>query len=362
MGIEIDFLAVGEESQSGDAILVRVGDLYGPRSGQTVILIDGGFRDTADAVLDHLRTHYGTTHIDLMVSTHPDSDHINGLRELVDRAAKDVDQLTIGELWLHRPSRWQKAIERSLKKVADHPYADAVKRTLQGAADLEEAASRLGIPIREPFTGLAYGDGMIQVVGPTEDFYQSLFEEESATSREESRLLRWLGALREMVTAIAEDWDVETLGDGGVTSPINNSSAVIMVRVDEEFALFTGDAGTPALHLAADILQAAGYHEQHMRFIQVPHHGSRRNVGPTVLDRLLGPRRAEDDSTRTAYVSAARAGAPKHPAKKVTNAFRRRSRRVYVTAGEGKCHSKNSPDRSGWSSAAPVPFYYEVEE
>ncbi len=125
MGIEIDFLAVGEESQSGDAILVRMGNLYGTRSEQTVLLIDGGFLDTAADVMTHLSTHYATSHIDLMVSTHPDADHINGLIALIEMAGDG--KLTIGELWMHRPSRWKATIERALKKAAGHQYAEAAK-------------------------------------------------------------------------------------------------------------------------------------------------------------------------------------------------------------------------------------------
>ena len=157
-------------------------------------------------------------------------------------------------------------------------------------------------------------------------------------------------------------WDFETLSDEGETSPTNNSSAIIKVQVDDEFALFTGDAGTQALHLAADVLESAGFTENMMRFVHVPHHGSRRNVGPTVLDRLLGPRRATDSPTKAAYVSAAKKGEPRHPSKKVTNAFKRRDRSVYVTQGDSKRHRKNAPVRAGWSSSTPLPFYSEVED
>ena len=85
MGFEIDFLPVGDESQSGDAILLRYGDLSGARERQTVVLVDGGFRETADAVIEHLAQYYQTNVIDLVVSTHPDADHISGLREILDR-------------------------------------------------------------------------------------------------------------------------------------------------------------------------------------------------------------------------------------------------------------------------------------
>ena len=123
---------------------------------------------------------------------------------------------------------------------------------------------------------------------------------------------------------IAEDWDIETLRNDGVTSPVNNSSAIVRFDWKGRLSLLTGDAGIPALEMALDYLEADGFDPSQLGFVQVPHHGSRRNVGPAVLDRLLGPRRTIDESARSAFASVAKKGAPKHPAKKVANAFRRR--------------------------------------
>lgn len=39
MGFEIDFLPVGEEGKSGDAIALRFGNLFGQRSEQMVVVI-----------------------------------------------------------------------------------------------------------------------------------------------------------------------------------------------------------------------------------------------------------------------------------------------------------------------------------
>lgn len=68
MGIEIDFLAVGEASKSGDAIAIRFGNLHGRREEQTVITIDGGTKESGDNLVEHIKTHFGTTHVDLSCS------------------------------------------------------------------------------------------------------------------------------------------------------------------------------------------------------------------------------------------------------------------------------------------------------
>lgn len=79
MGYELDFLGVGEESKSGDAIALRFGNLFGTRHEQTVVVIDGGFKSTGDSVVEHIRSHFNTGVVDVVISTHPDQDHINGL-------------------------------------------------------------------------------------------------------------------------------------------------------------------------------------------------------------------------------------------------------------------------------------------
>ena len=60
MGIEIDFLAVGDESKSGDAVAIRYGNLFGPRDQHRVVVIDGGFTDNGTALVELIRGHYQT--------------------------------------------------------------------------------------------------------------------------------------------------------------------------------------------------------------------------------------------------------------------------------------------------------------
>lgn len=359
MGYEIDFLGVGQEGQSGDAILMRFGDLTGAVPTYRTALLDGGFAENAEDIVQHMETYYGTRHLDLVISSHPDADHINGLRRLMEKV--EAGEVSVGELWMHRPSRWRTLITRSLTNVAGREYAKAVIRTLNAGEELEESAERCGIPIAEPFRGVSFADTLV-VIGPTEEFYQSLFEEEAEAAAEESRMMKWLGTARDFLAKVAESWDFETLSDDGVTSPINNSSTIVVLRDETDYVLFTADAGMPALNEAVHVLETAGILESQLRLVQVPHHGSRRNMGPAVLNRLLGSRRIRDEPSAHAVVSCARKGAPKHPAKKVTNAFRRRGRKVSSTCGSAIRFKKDAPDRPGWTPVTPLPFYTEVDE
>src|SRR5687768_1470674 len=95
MPYQIDFLPVGDGVCSGDAIALRFGD-FSDITKQYVVVIDGGFKESGKALVEHIKAHYGTTFVDIVVSTHPDADHSSGL-EVV------LDELAVGQLWMHRP-------------------------------------------------------------------------------------------------------------------------------------------------------------------------------------------------------------------------------------------------------------------
>jgi beta-lactamase superfamily II metal-dependent hydrolase len=116
--------------------------------------------------------------------------------------------------------------------------------------------------------------------------------------------------------------------------------------------LLTSDAGIPALTAAADYAANRNIALDDLAFMQVPHHGSKHNVGKTILNRI---------KATTAYVSAG-AKAPKHPARKVTNALIRRGSTVYKTAGTNLQHSKDSPQRCTYFDVASLPLYEQVEK
>ena len=336
MGYEIDFLPVGNGSQNGDAILIRWGNLSGSRYEQTLVVVDGGFDENTDQIIDHMDRYYHTDLVDLVVSTHPDADHINGLRDLL-RKAK------VSRLWMHLP--WRHTSSTSIKVQ--------MKRSLDAAYDLEQIATSKGIPIQEPFSGMAFNEcsGVLRVAGPSQRYYEELLSDFKDLG----------GDSRDRHVRASESWYEETLDDKGETTPENNSSVILALQVDDRRLLLTGDAGIPALSRAADALEETGWYQQ-LDFVQVPHHGSKRNVGPTILDRILGSTAPENQRRGIAFVSCGPDARPKHPHKKVTNAFLRRGYPVCETAGNGIRHSHDAPDRPRWVPITPLPLYSVIED
>ena len=349
-------MAVGEESKGGDAIALRWGNLFGARSQQTVVVIDGGYTSCGNDLVDLIRTKYGTTHVDFVISTHPDQDHVTGL-EVV------LEELSVGLLLMHQP--WKHSISLGLARSGEFhslSLSEKVQKSLKEASDLEAIANAKGIEIKEPFAGVRTQDGVLRIVGPTQSFY----EDTLASISPQKAGINLTTLLRESLTKakdfiIPESLHHETLRDEGETSAQNNTSVITLLTFDEGWTtLLTADAGMPALERALDDLEASGFKAGNLSAIQVPHHGSRRNVGPSVLDRLLDPT-ITDQQYGVAYLSApAKNPEGKHPSRKATNAFRRRGYFVYGTQGIAMNHSRNAPDR-GMTPITPHPLYTQVE-
>lgn len=366
MEYEIDFLPVGDGSSSGDAICLR----YSSDEGATwhVGVIDGGTQASGEALCKHIKTHYGTETIDFLICTHPDQDHASGLSNV-------MEQLTVKKLLIHCP--WDyidyffdsvndgRVTKESLRKrlIECHPYAYTIY----------EKAIQNNIPIYHPFSDTNdHKIPNLSIVGPSGNFYlnqlinfRSITEITENSVENENFFKSFTEAARKAINWISENWDDEKLVDPADedTSSENNSSVICFFNFDGKKILFTADAGTLALSKAADTIEALGHTLQDFSFVQVPHHGSKRNIGPTILDRLIGkPKPRGSAETFMALISVAKEGEPKHPNKRVVNAFKRRGGNVIATQGVSICHyTPGTPDR-GWSTIQPLPFYEDVED
>lgn len=358
MPYEIDFIPVGNGEQSGDAIALRFGNLEGERNEYRVVVVDGGFKESGGKQLvNHIQKYYNTSVVDLVISTHPDSDHICGL-EVV------LNELTVKQLWMHQPWNHTGDIAKMFKdgRVTDASAKAALKKSLDDALDLEKLAKSKNIPIIEPFTGVGF-DNALFVVGPRKAYYETLLPGFRGTPEPKKSLAEELLAkMAEAIKKVAETFNIETLDDRGETSAENNSSVILLLSMDQKYCLLTSDAGIPALNEAINILDHNNIDCSKIGFIQVPHHGSKHNVCPAILDKLIGPKLKEEKKIKTAFVSVSKDSDVKHPSKKVTNAFRRRGAHVHDTSGFTKWHYHQAPDRPSFSLSVALPFYNEVED
>lgn len=362
MGFEIDFLPVGDGEKGGDAIALRFGKLDGTRSEQAVIVIDGGTKESGENLVKHIQEYYKTEQVNFVISTHPDADHSSGLTVV-------LENLKVDNLWMHRPWEHAQDIKDAFKngRITGKGLKESIKKSLENAYELEAIAKRKEIPIFEPFSDLSKKDDKLIILGPSEEFYEDLLPNFRETL-EPKEAIAWPEKLviiaKEVIRWIAETWGIETLTDPeeGEISAENNTSTILLLQLNGKKFLFTGDAGTEALNNAINKAESLGIDLREVGFLQIPHHGSKHNVGPTILNHIIGEKLREQKHLKTAFVSSPKNGDPKHPSRKVVNALKRRGAKAYATKGISMCQSSpDAPDR-GWSKADPLPFYEQVEE
>lgn len=367
VGYEIDFLPVGKGDRSGDAIAIR----YGTPGNYKIMVYDGGTKESGQLLVDHIKEHYKTSYVDYVVNSHPDNDHASGLSVV-------LEQMQVGELWIHQPWNYSEIIRNYFKdgRITDNSLAERLKNKMAAAYALEQLAEKKNIPIYAPFRGAVIGDFV--VLSPDENWYvhdlipefnkspaQKAAEERAALSFADQFFKSATEAAKQAIAWIEEKWHIESLREDVTTSAENESSVVLYGEMNGRGILLTGDAGVRALTATADFVESKNHSLPNiLRFIQVPHHGSRHNVSPTVLNRIIGNQKEQDDgvTTITAFVSAGKESTT-HPRQAVVNAFIRRGAKVVATQGSSKLHHHNMPDANArnWGAVTPLPFSSKVE-
>lgn len=351
--VEIDFLAV-ETAKSGDAITVR----YSVNGTTTVHVVDGGFLDTGDKLVEHLKTRYQTTHVNHVVLTHTDQDHVNGLRKV-------LEQCSVGCLWMNRP--WLYA-EELIDRFTTYNSVDALRRRLrtvyEAAANLEELAQEKGVPIGTPLQGASIGS--FEVLAPSKSRYLDLIvaSDKTPAAVDEARAFGLEGlfakTLKTVVNLVKAAWAHEYFPAEG-TSSENEMSVIQYANICEKGILLTGDTGRDGLTEAASYAPYVGLQLPGLWMFQVPHHGGRHNVDTEVLDAWLGER-LPNPSTKhlfNAMCSSAKAD-EHHPKNSVIRAIHHRGGHFAATEGQDICLA-HGIDR-GWTPVPQWPYPEEHEE
>jgi beta-lactamase superfamily II metal-dependent hydrolase len=306
-----------------------------------------------------------------VVLTHSDADHASGLREL-------LREIPVGNLWLHIPWLLAKEAKHLFKNkgLTEIGLHNAIKKEYDIISEIVDLGLEAGCNFYYPFAGSNIGP--FRVLSPTRYAYLHLLPQfdktPDADQGELAALNMWIGkqpsviargldrALAKAQEWVEEKWTVERLRDGGVTSASNETSVILYGDfVEHGRVMLTGDAGINGLSWAADYADANHLPLGRFTFVQIPHHGSRRNVGPMILNRVLGPILPEHSTPRlVAYVSAP-PDDDTHPRKMVLNAFIRRGAMIISTQGSAKIHYGGFPKRAHYIDATPIPFSAKVE-
>lgn len=277
---EITLFAVGKRSKGGDAILVRWAPLDGK---EQVILIDGGYASDFPLISGYL-----PKHIDHVVCSHLDNDHLAGLIELM----KDRSR-TVGTLWL---TSHASLLNGSAVMLAPHSTSrplivEAAKsqtrvfvlqESVRQGCELVRLANSRPIPVRIVPHGKSIGP--LKVLSPTPELKRALHSDNDQD----------IIALANRISISGSDTSRNAAGAllEAAVSISNELSTVLWTDFQGAFPggfLFTSDAGPKALDTALETAGRQRIDLANLGGYQLPHHGSIANFPSEYRDRIKAP-------------------------------------------------------------------------
>lgn len=320
--IGIEMINVGK----GDAILLELRD---QQDRGITFVVDGGCAEQAENIVGFLQTHHPNNR-KVFVSTHSDNDHIGAIEEII---------RTVGatDLILNDPRDFdpQSTIQSRMQTELDVEQRDRLATAFERIDGVKQAAAAVGAKHHSLFASatpiLTWGAWNVYVVGPTtahfnEVWYTAGKLADIYSSDDEIALANLIRTGRSVID------------DGIDTSGLNNQSIMLLIEGPGQKILLTGDAGMRAIREASNIRNI-----QSLTFLDVPHHGSRRNLDSEIIEYL---------KPATAFISSP--GNDKHPRRAIVKKLQQSGSRVFSTCKTGTTsmyHHQNLP-RAGYSAIA----------
>lgn len=348
--IEIDILPASHETKSGDAILIRIGNFSYNKNepnSQKVILIDSGYSDTAEIIENHLINIYNTKTIDIAFITHPDSDHISGLKKLIDNGKIHIKNSVIPDPWKHASGILEFVDGRRTAKSIKGDLGDSLRT-------LSDILSHFGSNNIECFQGNYFNDLGIYVLGPDQKTYEELVSKFPGMPNEESFSHKQV--FNEKKSAY-NPYNHHFLLFPKTTARNDSSMILALTEKKKVIALFTGDAGANQLLNAISFGKKIGLDFSALKYFQLPHHGSIKNIKKKTFD-VINP--------ETIFVSAG-SDDEEHPAETVCNYLKvfkdKKITQINEQITVRFTYGINVPARPGWNYPAPtLPKFETVKQ
>lgn len=279
----VRFFHVGNDTKGGDAILI---ELFDERDNPFVILIDGGYKDTGEKICQHIIAKYNDPVIHLMVNTHPDIDHTSGLKSILENDDIEVKKIVMNRPWKDaglKPEHFKDG------RITENSLAARLRDAFAMADDIEDIANEKKIPICRAFQGDNLVPDVLTVLAPTKKSYRNfLLASGKSPDTYVDELNKKSYKKVELEEEIYDEYGIIKWFDEEDTSEVNQTSLVLSLKIGEEQFLFTGDAGKATLINALDFYEELTWINDISDFtvVQLPHHGSRKNINPAILKRL----------------------------------------------------------------------------
>ena len=267
-------------ARQGDCLWIEYGDENQP----SIILIDGGMRETAAAIREQVllrKKDEQDLHIELLVVTHIDIDHINGIIELL----KDPDfPVTFGDIWFNGRPQMEQA------------YSDILG--INQGDELSTLLEAWSLPWNEEFSGAPIylnGEGDVHlttlpggmncyVIGPPAGQLKRLADD-------------WLDIIDGVEPSDNEpddilgrddtwpaEWKDSSKKDGSVT---NASSISLALEYEGRWALLPGDAfADDILDGVNSLAETTGTEIPEFSVFKLSHHCSVKNISEELIQSV----------------------------------------------------------------------------
>lgn len=297
----------------GDALWIEYGDAFRPHR----VLIDGGKADTAAVIKRRILSvvkKEGQCRLELLVISHIDADHIEGILKLLGDASLK-GKLIIDDIWfngehhLPKPGSKNEKRPRFLGARQGEFLSALIKRRGFKWNHRPWHGKSIYVPKSDPLPRFTLDGGLeIILLSPT---YETMLNLSTKWKAELIKAGLDHATDAEMLKALGGDKrlapDAEFLSaDGRLlsvdpklvrkltaakvrrdTSPANGSSIAFLATYNDRHCLFAGDAYSGVLQQNIDRLLIER-HEKSLKLgaFKVPHHGSRANLHEGLLKRL----------------------------------------------------------------------------
>lgn len=359
MPYEVDFIGVKNSSKDADAIGIR---WWEEDLGRYIIgVIDGGFTSHGQELEEIIEKYYFAEtdykHIDFIICTHADQDHVIGIKHI-------LSKFEVDKLYINLPWKYTKELEEFKEdgRKTIKTINESLQNKYKDIFEIEQIALERKVKLCPLFQGTRIANRLL-VLSPSKQFYFDRLIESSKTPYSSKETIRegLIKSACQYIYNIIETWTKDSLKEDEKTSPENEMSSVILSKMDEEWILFTGDAGVQGLTTAMDYADKVEPEwKNKVRIYQIPHHGSRHNVTPSILNRMIGEI-VISNTGKKAYVCSGDNTTKPHPLKVVTNAYIRRGVQVYSATGCTIQHSNGTSSRDGWSKTSALEFSQKGE-
>lgn len=341
MDFVIDFLYVGD----GDAVIIWARN---PKVADYVFFVDGGNAGNGKKIVEHynkwIKPHLQNEKAIGFINSHPHADHINGLIEIIEELGNELSFGIYNDPVECITQEHKNRIHRAYIKNED-PDITHLYETFEQVEKLNSLCVKFNLKRFNAYAeDINFFDGAFRLLSPNKDFYVNMVQHfadvDFLKTVDYSKKFSAVNEAEEVTKPCA------IVDEKNDASPENLTSTVIQLIDSKKLKyILTGDAGVDAF----DYMEGEGFENLNIQFVQLPHHGSRRNISSSWIAKF-----------NPTFFLASAAGNNKHPRKAVINCIKRNlpNCKVYSTHTSKNTLSYTTnkeifPNRD-WGSATPL--------